>query len=807
MAQTLLAILFATSSANDQTIAFRWPPSPSVLPRLARPRPPSQLDLSHADAPYRAATYQEGASSNLEPQLTGDRLEYEWQRPTIKRYRSQSFASSGRSSSTGRHSPVVQRNDRSIHIDNDISEYETIFEYHVDLLAHFLCPMKDNCHQKFELIVDDLVFIGHPVCVDDRGAWSFKDDVKQEEKHADENDEGAKERESGSSGSTEKSSDSLLKTFHVIFVLDLPDPASSASGNLNKYFDTVYQTAAFSLTAALFNEQVLHGYVETEWELLMKLKEDCISNGEPYDCFVTEALKKSSLARSFEQVYKAIRANSLARLTINNISLDLQLPPYLDYLLYPDPLDPSGSAATTSLANVYGQEAEEDDRLDNDYASWGPELSFGWRLPALTPWKALLLLDVDPEDPQNRTDPLQNLNRPGLAPDEREIAEGISRFLDTASIFVSLNDMATLLDWDLHKQVYPTVRYLVQRRRAKVVDLVRSSLKNVFAISTRIDTPIAELSLQFAKEFPTLPPLPVIFVRISGSHNNFFGSVVQSKENIPIYKNVIIWLLKRDLLVTLHMRFRLIATPTLKQWVAATRKSKREARERRISNSDQVLRGRRRKSSADPSDNSARRSRSALRSTVVLLKQDEQAVEDESEEEGILFSPTSQSSFRGNDGRFRHSLVPPPLLETRYEQWGPGSLIAAQRNRRYSDMSPASRTKFYKFLDQQEEEDEEEDVEEVDESESESDPDDPEDLKVASLISNPERATRKERRWLRGMAYGKNPAVSKRFEKIYRFFDGKTTGDEILYKASISRKELREVLHQFEEHITTFLHP
>lgn len=78
---------------------------------------------------------------------------------------------------------------------------------------------------------------------------------------------------------------------------------------------------------------------------------------------------------------------------------------------------------------------DEDDRLDSEYAPWGPELSFGWKLPALTPWKALLLLDIDPKDVQN--DPLQNLNRPGLTPDEREIAQGISRFLETASVFVS----------------------------------------------------------------------------------------------------------------------------------------------------------------------------------------------------------------------------------------------------------------------------------------------------------------------------------------------------------------------------------
>jgi nitrogen permease regulator 3 len=145
-------------------------------------------------------------------------------------------------------------------------------------------------------------------------------------------------------------------------------------------------------------------------------------------------LKHSSLARAFERIYASIRANSLARLTLHNISLDLQLPPFLDLLIRADPSDPSASSLGRSGKGGYD---DEDQSGDDDYADWGPELSFGWKLPALTPWKSLLLLDVDPGDENSKADPLQNLNRPGLTKDEREFAEGVSRFLDTASIFVS----------------------------------------------------------------------------------------------------------------------------------------------------------------------------------------------------------------------------------------------------------------------------------------------------------------------------------------------------------------------------------
>ena len=144
----------------------------------------------------------------------------------------------------------------------------------------------------------------------------------------------------------------------------------------------------------------------------------------------------SSLARAFERIYVSIRANSLARLTLHNISLVLQLPPFLDLLLHANPSDASGSSSL-GRSGIDSYEDDEDERGDEDHVDWGPELSFGWKLPPLTPWKSLLLLDIDPSADNGIADPLQNLNRPGLTKEERAVAEGLSRFLDSASIFVS----------------------------------------------------------------------------------------------------------------------------------------------------------------------------------------------------------------------------------------------------------------------------------------------------------------------------------------------------------------------------------
>jgi hypothetical protein len=63
-------------------------------------------------------------------------------------------------------------------------------------------------------------------------------------------------------------------------VLDLPDPSSSASGNVSKYFDAIYEQIAFTFAAVLFQEQVLENFVEKECDALIALQESLFKKGE-----------------------------------------------------------------------------------------------------------------------------------------------------------------------------------------------------------------------------------------------------------------------------------------------------------------------------------------------------------------------------------------------------------------------------------------------------------------------------------------------------------------------------------------------
>ena len=97
--------------------------------------------------------------------------------------------------------------------------------------------------------------------------------------------------------------------------------------------------------------------MDGECETLVSIRDDCYTRYVSFDEYIAQALDASSLARAMKTLYEAVKANSIARLVINEIGVEVQLPPQLDKLLH----------------------AEEDnpdfiEKSDPDSVSWGPEL-------------------------------------------------------------------------------------------------------------------------------------------------------------------------------------------------------------------------------------------------------------------------------------------------------------------------------------------------------------------------------------------------------------------------------------------------
>lgn len=87
---------------------------------------------------------------------------------------------------------------------------------------------------------------------------------------------------------------------------------------------------------------------------------------------------------------------------------------------------------------------------------------------------------------------------------------------------------------------------------------------------------ISVLTAEFERTFshPALPPFPKLLSQVSTSTStsaHFYGAVVRSRDMLPLYHEVVIWMLKRELLITLHLRVRVFATPAVKEKVRIRR--------------------------------------------------------------------------------------------------------------------------------------------------------------------------------------------------------------------------------------------
>ncbi|KAH8112024.1 nitrogen permease regulator of amino acid transport activity 3-domain-containing protein [Phellopilus nigrolimitatus] len=831
MAESLLAVFLVASSAKGSNLIFHWPPYPSGQPRLARPKPQHDGKNSLLDNVWLAATNNDiKAPDSVQPRTSVyddpvlDEWDYEWRRPNgrCSRSRSLSFAES-----TGRSRPGSRRaspskdaglfDHEAAHRASSFSdeyEYENLLGFPAEFLANILCPQDDMCHQKFELIVDDLAFIGHPVCAETDVGWRFKNEQSKNKQSRGRESRTAKEDETPllepvspeahpskepipvihTDGSSPPS------TFHLVFVIDLPDPSSSASGNVFKYFHVIYEQLAFTVTAVLFQEQVLNSFVDKECETLGALREAAYSRSAPFAEFVAQALDGSSLARAMKTLYEAVKTNAIARLVINEVGVEVQLPPQLDNLLHAEEENPDFV-----------------EHPDPGAVSWGPELSFGWGLPSLAPWKSLLLYDVDEE----HNDLKMNLSRPGLSPEDQMLAEGLVQFLETVSIFDSLAVVAHSLDWSLERQVYPTVRWLVYHRRAKIVDTVHRGLRTVFALSSRMEHSLPEMTADFSKAFPhtSVPPLPKLFASISNpasfaaapfspslshskSHSHsrlsapappserassatafadFFASAVRSKDLIPLYQDVVVWLLRRELLVALHLHVRIVATPAVKEHVRRLleRAAKRRF-ERRLGPQERGRERRRGSAGAMGSGTGAGTwSRDEYKGESFVARS----------------RPRRFSNRSAGGGVFEGGI-------TRSFKYGEGDGL---RSREVEEDDAQYRSRSRSQLD--EEGDEENEIDDEDDLGSVRDEDRADDNQLLSIIPEPGQATPLQRKWIEAMSEGKSEEVSRRFQIIHQYFDGKCTDDEIMYRAEITRKQFREVLQQYDEYLLTSLHP
>jgi len=204
--------------------------------------------------------------------------------------------------------------------------------------------------------------------------------------------------------------------------------------------------------------------------------------------------------------------------------------------------------------------------------------------------------------------------------------------------------------------------------------------------------------------------------------NHFYGTVVGSKERIPLYHNVVVWMLKRDLLITLHLRIRIVATEELKHRVRMKYEMAHAKRERIQARSSQ----------------SEKESNSHDSQNTVASKE----------------APSIETASESSPGTNWLSFSPKTARALAMRQ-----SVGAQNQESVQRHSDVVEKHGVDDLDEEVGSSGAEDVE--DWYRGNGDDNNP----YSSMITDPARASRLERRWLAAMSEGKDPYIATRFEK------------------------------------------
>ncbi|ORY78140.1 nitrogen permease regulator of amino acid transport activity 3-domain-containing protein [Protomyces lactucae-debilis] len=415
--------------------------------------------------------------------------------------------------------------------------WDTILSHPSSLLADIFTPHKSD--NKFELWMDDLVFLGSPAHIRPDGSWikrkqmAEKPDTRGEDVSSPVSVTGSSANllsphPTTSSTTSPSTSPSPMTVFHLVFALETPKTDA-----YHKQVKQMYESIVTQLTFALTYEQARSEYVWKQCELILDIKEKSIANGTPLSLLWDHIKQASDLARVMARTFDAISRNQIAHLLINkHIHLSLGLPSELSTAILPSDTDPMQSFLSSAL-------------------SFGSSLHDASADPLVLPHWALLLLD--------EPDAILAAAPPGASP-------LLVRFLKAIKPTLSFSQLAEVTKIPLH-DVSTLARHLVHWRCALPIAPLHP--RRVYAVSPI--SPIHDLSkqsAQFSQRFPTVPPLPKVLSLLSRKAVPW-GALIPSKNHRSLYLDVLTWMMRERWLMEVRTFVWVRVRKEIKQQVAA----------------------------------------------------------------------------------------------------------------------------------------------------------------------------------------------------------------------------------------------
>lgn len=620
-------------------------------------------------------------------------------------------------------------------------------------LSEILCPPKQMCNQRFEISIDEKVFLGLPVHSYEDGSWrASKRRAKSAKSHGSRPENEPIPDADGSAADLAAKASSM-NMFHVVFVMNPPVI------ECNYRIDEMFHYVVSRLLLALRYEQLKHQYVSKQLQTISKLKDEWRSGngGSSMHQFL---VARSSLCKLISECYSAVSALKIANLAVNGKLRLFQIPVKTEFVSLPDPTVPflPGSHLSTTvkaLGNTGLVGVGETSRygsssilnglmMGSENAAGGPvageeglndeeDRSSAHNVVHF----ALLLLD----DPESIIKDIKADSHSALA--------AFIRLIRPTDSLLKLSNAAGQQDNGLDiAQIRAFAVHLVYWRRARLVAPL--STRSVYIVSPMapITTNLYKDIIGFRESFATLPSLPhfLKLLLLRSRKPRQFAHVIPSRDHRDVYLAALAWLIRHGYVTQLHTFIWLKILRKIKISVEEDleNEGKGPKKKRESVASDKVGRNTDNKVGGD-TDNSGKKTDNSSKKTPLEPHKEP--------------SSTSSSVPMASPANF--------VLEKDIE--------ALERKLKVENSVP-------KLVFE--------------------DDDD-------TIIVDPGRATTLERRWINKVVSDEcllSAELTALFYKLLKYMNGESSLELLLVKENVSRHDLRQLLAAIEEHIISVKH-
>ncbi|CAO1604930.1 Nitrogen permease regulator 3 [Xanthoria calcicola] len=542
----LLAILLVVKINSEPRIIFHYPPRPGQ-------------DNSHFARYLAAQDHDKDGSSSTDDDSTSSQDE-----EVVAQIKT-------KESKTGDNTPELDFEETgSISPEkNDIwkdqygkPKWNDVFGLRAYGLARLLCPPPTSHKQRFEMSIDDKVFVGRPIFAREGEEWKKKkEERKRRERKSGTESEmtGVQEKATGSdrlhssaqesanstavsdfgetsgdgleirqeafpaskvdrplmnnnekfTGEKSKAPQKTLNMFHVVFVLN--PPPLEYHLRVKEMYDHVIK----KFSKILKREQAHSAYVLREISAMFKdtpKMKGAHSEDQTLATLYHKYLSQSTLARAISVIYNNISISRIAHVNLTHQSSpSFQIPIPTSISVLPGPLSPQMPGMWLTTATSFP--------TDDDMNMTSSQLASHFTLLLLTDLSTIL------SDINDTTSPLS-------APLTHYL-----RVSKPTKSFVQISQSSGIPMSDIQFMA----SHLVYWRKARAIPPLCQ--RDAYIVSPNADmTKLVSASSKFAKAYPALPSLPKILNLLSTPRA--YSTLIPSKDHKEAFMDILAWLLR-----------------------------------------------------------------------------------------------------------------------------------------------------------------------------------------------------------------------------------------------------------------------